>query len=75
MRSVNIRDNLLVTAGSRAAYMDVFHVITLPYGVKGEDELAEFVAKTVDEYLECNIDEEFDVFIEKALIKEYKAEE
>lgn len=69
-----LRDNLLVTAGSRAAYMDSFRVIDLPYGVDGEDEIAAVITKLVDEYLENNIDESFDVFIEKALIKAYKME-
>ena len=68
----NIRDNLLITAGSRAAYMDAFHVIDLPYGVDGEDEIADFVTKLVDEYLAKNIDEPFDIFIEKTLMKRYK---
>lgn len=70
----SIRDNLLITAGSRAAYMDAFHVIDLPYGVDGEDEVADFVTKLVDEYITNNIDEPFDVFIEKALMKRYNNE-
>lgn len=67
----SIRDNLLITAGSRAAYMDAFHVIDLPYGVDGEDEIADFVTKLVDEYLMKNDDQPFDIFIEKALMKRY----
>lgn len=70
-----LRDNLLVTAGSKAAYMDAFHVIDLPYGVDGEDEIAAVIVQLVDEYLDNNIDESFDIFIEKALIKAYKMED
>ena len=68
------RDNLLVTAGSRAAYMDSFHVINLPYGVEGEAEIANFITKVVDEYIKKDIDESFDIYIEKCLMKEYGKE-
>ena len=70
-----LRDNLLITAGSRAAYMDAFHVINLPYGVDGEDEVTNFIAKVVDEYIEKDIDESFDIFIEERLIARFKEEE
>ena len=71
---MDLRDNLLVTAGSRAAYMDSFNVIELPYGVDGEDEVASFIVKIVDEYIEQDIDESFDVFIEERLIKRFYME-
>ena len=71
----SLRDNLLITAGSRAAYMDVFHVINLPYGVDVEDEAANFIVEVVDEYIEKNIDESFDIFIEERLIARFKEEE
>ena len=71
---MDLRDNLLVTAGSRAAYMDSFNVIELPYGVDGEDEVAEFVVSVVNEYIEQDIDESFDIFIERRLIKRFGKE-
>lgn len=70
----SIRDNLLITAGSRAAYMDAFRAIELPYGVDGEDEIAEVIVKLVNEYLNDNIDESFNVFIKRALLKRYRKE-
>ena len=65
------RANLLVTAGARAAYMDCSRSIDLPGGIEGEDELAEFVEKTVDQFIATDDDTNFDIFIETALIKKY----
>lgn len=70
----SIRDNLLVTAGTRAAYMDDANVIKLPSGVDGEDELALFLSKVVDQYINYRrfFDESnFDEFIEKSLQEKY----
>ena len=70
----SIRDNLLVTAGARAAYMDDANVISLPSGVAGEDELALFLSKVVDQYINYQrfFDEpNFDGFIEKSLQEKY----
>lgn len=53
--------------------MDCDYVIELPYGVDGEQEVADFVVSTVDEYLK-RIDTEdlnFDFYIEEALTKRY----
>lgn len=69
------RDDMLITAGSRAAYLDTYNVIDLPYGVEGEAEVASFIGKVVDKYIETNDDESFDIYIEAALINEYKKEE
>lgn len=66
-----LRDNLLVTTGARAAYMDDANVITLPRGLEGEQELTEFVAKSVDYYLNCEDEYNFDEFIEIRLEKQY----
>lgn len=71
----SLRDNLLVTAGARAAYMDSEGCIDLPGGVEGEDILAGFIADMVDQYLYANaiaIDvEPFDLYIEKALLAKF----
>ena len=65
------RDNLLITAGARAAYMECARVITLPSGSAGEDILAHFITNEVDRYIEEQIDIPFDYYIESKLIGEY----
>ena len=64
---MNLRDNLLVTMGTRAAYMDCQKIITLPDGIEGENELAKFITekvdKYIDKYIDKNIDESFDLYI------------
>lgn len=67
-----LRDDLLVTAGARAAYMEDQGCIELPSGVDGEAKLATFVSNTVNHYLyqEC-WDVNYDEYIETALMKEY----
>lgn len=65
-----IRDNLLVTAGMRAAHMYDADVLILPEGLKGEDEIARFVTRVVDEYLSVDPGN-FDIWIEEALMKAY----
>lgn len=69
-RDASLRDNLLVTAGARAAYMDRNDTIDIPDGLKGEDDLAIFIARAVDYYLanECG---NFDLYIEERLIRGY----
>ena len=70
----SIRDNMLVTAGARAAYMDDANVIKLPSGVDGEDELALFLSKVVDQYINYRrfFDEpNFDGFVERSLQDKY----
>lgn len=69
-----IRDNLLVTAGTRAAYMHDKDIIEIPADLKGEDELAQFITRVVDEYL-AGDHGNFDIWIEQALIKAYGKEE
>lgn len=68
---MNIRDNLLVNMGARAAYMECDETIELPAGISGEQELAEFVVEKVDQYIAGNIDESFDLYIERELEKRY----
>lgn len=70
-KSYSIRDNLLVTAGARAAYMDMRGTIELPRGLEGEDRLAEFVVDTIRAYGKIPDDTPFDEFIEKELIHEF----
>lgn len=70
-----IRDNLLVTAGTRAAYMDCMRLISLPGGTIGEDLLAEFVASVCDKYIDEKIDISFDEYIENALTDKYGIDE
>lgn len=65
------RDNLLITAGARAAYMECSRVIDLPSGSAGEDILSVFITKEVDRYIEEQIDIPFDYYIESKLIGEY----
>lgn len=71
----SLRDNLLVTAGARAAYMDSKDCIDLPGGVEGEDILAEFIVDMVDQYLYANAIaigvEPFDIYIETALLDRF----
>lgn len=68
----NIRDNLLVTMGARAAYMECKKLITLPGGSVGEDILAEFVSYVVDAYrVDEDTDLSFDEYIETALLKQF----
>ena len=66
-----IRDNLLVTAGARAGYMDARGDIDLPGGEWGEDKLAEFIVDAVRTYGNIPDDIPFDLFIEEALINEF----
>lgn len=70
---VSLRDNLLVTAGARAAYMECRELIDLPGGVTGEEELAIFLTIAVDHYIEASKEKEinFDEFIEMILVKNY----
>ena len=72
---MNIRDNLLVTIGSRAAYMDVRGDIELPTGSRGEDILAAFAVKLTDQWMKEQPDlMSFDEFIETELEKRFPKE-
>ena len=68
---MTIRDNLLVTAGARAAYMYCGGNIHLQGGLVGEDILADRITKMVDKYIERGKDENFDFYIERALLDEF----
>jgi hypothetical protein len=69
-RDASLRDDLLVTAGARAAYMHQAGKIELPEFVEGERELANFIAHIVDYWL-VNERDNFDLFLEEQLQKEY----
>ena len=71
MMDKTLRDNLLVTAGVRAAYMHDAGVIDLPGGLLGEEQLAKFISEQVDAYAWFNTDVNFDEYIESALFHEY----
>ena len=65
-----IRDNLLVTAGARAAYMNCNDKIDIPEGIEEEFKLSEFLTKIVDDYLRFDW-ENFDLYLETKLIEKY----
>ena len=69
--SVDFRDNLLVTIGSRAAYMDCAGMIDLPDGSDGEDVLAEFAANLARQFQAADPETNFDEFIETALLQRF----
>jgi hypothetical protein len=65
------RDDLLVTAGTRAGYMDYNEEIELPSGIYSEREIAEFIAGVVDYYMNNKTGTYFDDYIERKLIEKY----
>ena len=65
-----IRDNLLITAGTRAAYMSCSDKIDIPEGIEDEFKLAEFLTKVVDEYIRLD-GVNFDLYLETKLIEKY----
>ena len=65
-----IRDNLLVTAGARAAYMNYSDKIDIQEGIEEEFKLAEFLTKVVDEYIRLD-GVNFDLYLEAKLIEKY----
>ena len=68
------RDDLLITAGKAAAYMECSRVINLPHGTE-EDDLVVFITGAVDKYIDEEIDIPFDYYIESKLLKEYQIKE
>lgn len=66
------RDDLLVTAGARAAYMHDKNVIEIPSYIAGESMLSTYISTEVDWYLNSIPDDiPFDEFIEKRLLAKY----
>ena len=70
-RDASLRDDLLITAGMRVAYMLVKDMIDIPEGVEGAHELAMFIARAVDYYLNTK-HESFDLFIEERLLNGFR---
>ena len=64
------RDNLLITAGTRAAYMNYSGKIDIPDGIEEEFKLAEFLTKVIDYYLSLDCGN-FDLYLESKLIEKY----
>lgn len=67
-------DDLLITAGKTAAYMECSRVINLPHGTE-EDELIGFITGAVSKYIREEIDIPFNYYIESMLLKEYGVKE
>ena len=67
----DIREELLVIAGARAAYMHDANVINIPEGLEGEHKLACDIRRMVGAYLTSNDDINFDLYIEVALTQSY----
>lgn len=67
------RDKLLITAGTRAAYMNYSGKIDIPDGFEEECKLAEFLTKVVDDYIELDWGN-FDLYLEAKLIEQYGGE-
>lgn len=65
------RDNMLVTTGARAGYMDSMNCISVGGNVYDEEILAKFAVGVMDEYLATDNDTPFDEFIENDLIERY----
>ena len=64
---MRIRDNLLVTVGSRAAYMDHAGYIQLTAGSVGEDVMSNFASEIVEVWLRTECDTCFDEYIVTSL--------
>ena len=65
-----IRDNLLITAGTRAAYMNCSDKIDIPEGIEEEFKLAEFLTEVIDDYLRFDRGN-FDLYLETKLTEKY----
>ena len=66
-----IRDNLLVTAGTRAVHMDYSGEIDIPEGFEEENKLAEFLTKVVEDYIRLDWGN-LDLYLEDKLIEKYR---
>ena len=71
MNRISVRDNLLITAGSRAGFMNAAGFIDIPPGIDAEDELAEYILDIVHEYASADQPESFDEFIERKILIKY----
>jgi len=67
-----LRDNLLVTMGSRAGHMEAAGEILIGGTLDDENRLAEFCGVTVDAFLDRKADDtSFDEWIERALMEKF----
>ena len=71
----DVRDNLLVTAGVRAGFMDYSEDIKLPPGLEGEADVANYISREIDYYLAADKKDPFDIFIEESLSARYGIEQ
>lgn len=69
------RDNLLVTAGIRAAEMEALGIFELPSSVVEQDQSIGFIIDACDKYIDEGIDISFDEYIEAALIEMFGCKE
>ena len=60
-----------MTVGVRAGFMDGNGWIDIPPGLDAEDELANYAAEIVDEYMHSHQPESFDEFVERKLHIKY----
>lgn len=65
------RKYLLVEIGVKAGYMEHTGRIKLPDGISGKKKLEKFITEKVNNYINKDIDECFDLYIENELEKEY----
>ena len=70
-QKVNMRTNLLVIAGMRAAYMDRTGTIDIPSGLEGEEDVSKFIMYLVDNFILSDDAENFDEYIEIGLMRRY----
>lgn len=68
--SATIRENMLVTMGMYAGELAQQHAIQLPSGNDGEDMLADFCVKCVDDYVE-GFDLPFIEYAEDCLLRRF----
>ena len=71
IKEQELRDNLLVTAGVRAGYMDINEEIDLPSGVEGETRTTSYIVAIVDNYVKAKYDIPFDGYVEVLLTKTF----
>lgn len=74
MDKIIFRDTLLITAATRAAYMDCAGAISLDSTKWGMERLAEFIRHIVDRWIEKDAEGDFDEYIESNLILVFKEE-
>ena len=69
--SATLRENLIATMAMYAGEMDAHQHIHIPCGVAGEDSLADFCVKCVNDYLNKNIDIPFDEYATTCLQQQF----